>query len=97
MRRTMMADRCTHGLSTNPASGKQLCYICISPKDKPVRIIDRDIDFYEGEIERLQSELRRCLPSQEKRLSHLLDRVVHVRDALRRYKHDIDEPKAFED
>lgn len=35
------------------------------------RIIDRDIEFYQGVVEELTAKLRRCEPDQEPRIERL--------------------------
>jgi hypothetical protein len=50
------------------------------------RIIDRDIEFYEGVVEQLTTDIRRCHPSKEISLSMLQaanHRVVQELKALR--------------
>ena len=53
---------------------------------KPVSIIDRDIAFYEGEVERLTDDLRRCSPDQEPKVFQKRIAVSIVVWALEQYR-----------
>ncbi len=46
-------------------------------------IIKRDILFYAGEVDRLQADLRRCVPGDEGRIRHQLCCAQDVLKALK--------------
>lgn len=48
-------------------------------------IIERDYEFYCGEVERLYDQLRRCSPSEEDAVRAKLLLALRVRDSLRDY------------
>lgn len=57
------------------------------------RIIDRDVAFYQTEIEHWRSHLRRCPPDQEEGIWELIDHAKGVVAALKRYRITLDENK----
>jgi hypothetical protein len=51
-----------------------------------IRIIDRDISFYEGEIERTTSRIRTCLAADECFWKDLREAAIEVVTGLRKYR-----------
>lgn len=51
-----------------------------------ISIIDRDIDFYKGEIERAGKALRECRPEKEHLWARRIARAADVFNALKEYK-----------
>jgi hypothetical protein len=49
-------------------------------------IIDRDIEFYRSEYDRLTNELRRCAPSDEPRIDIQRDAAARVVQSLAWYR-----------
>lgn len=54
------------------------------------RIIDRDVDFYQNEVEVHQARLRGCLPWAEELHQERLERAQSVVRALKRLRTSID-------
>ena len=48
-------------------------------------IIERDLEFYRGEIEQLRDDLRRCHPYDEATIQARIALVTRIVDALRDY------------
>jgi hypothetical protein len=58
-----------------------------------MRIIDRDLSFYESMIEGHARDIRECRHGEESRHVDLRDGAATVRDALARYQALIDAAK----
>jgi len=56
------------------------------PKSANVKPVERDIGFYQGEVDRHADNLRRCAPAEEGTHRALRQCAVRVREALRAYE-----------
>lgn len=58
-----------------------------------MRIIDQDIQFYEGQRDHYLNMRRRCMPADESRFTELIQATMVVIDALVAFRNILDNAK----
>jgi hypothetical protein len=65
----------------------------MNPFPLNARIIDRDIDFYTGQLGDEQDRARRCPPAEEPYWSERVESCAFVLASLVKYREAIDHPR----